>query len=475
MPDQFLKGQEFALGDQVTAQKLMDLVNKATLQVGSVTAQTAITTKTVAADDQIVAYDASATALVKIKAEDILQSNLPVTTVLVTTNAVTGVAGADTVITPAASQKVTVAGNINVTGTFTPVSINPTTESFGFSGPKALTIPVGDTANRPVTPVYGDFRYNTTINKVEIYNGTTWKDVGGSPFEASGGDLILEPESISSAATFATANGNDITVTVTAGHTCSVGQLITLTTATAGYTGDYIVLTISGINLTVRKSGTAGSIVSGQACTIQKTGNHKVHIFKNTGNFISTSLYDGEVDILVVGGGGGGDTGSEPKSGGGGGVVLKRGIKVTAGQNISVVVGSGGTSGGTGTNSSFGSIIAYGGLGGTGPSFSDWVTAESGGSTESASTGVTISIGNNNGTLLTFPYATQAGISNETILFRGIISDITNIATAYATGRGNPSNAKVNNTGNGGYYRGSNNDVFGSSGIVIVRYPYKLS
>lgn len=181
MSDQFLRGQEFALGDQVTAQKLMDLVNKATLQVGSVTSQAAITTKTVAADDQIVAYDASADALVKVKAEDILQSNLPVAAVSVATNVVNGVNGADTVITPAAGQKVSIAGNVSVTGTFTPTSINPTTESFGFTGPKALTIPSGNTAARPSTPVSGDLRFNTQTNTVEVYKGSAW----GNPATSS--------------------------------------------------------------------------------------------------------------------------------------------------------------------------------------------------------------------------------------------------------------------------------------------------
>lgn len=37
----------------------------------------------------------------------------------------------------------------------------------------ALTLPTGTTAQRPVG-VVGMVRYNTTLSKVEIYNGTTW-------------------------------------------------------------------------------------------------------------------------------------------------------------------------------------------------------------------------------------------------------------------------------------------------------------
>lgn len=364
------------------------------------------------------------------------------------------------------SENLDVAGNAEINGTLS------------LKGTGAMALPRGTTAERPVNPAKGEIRYNTTLDKVEAYNGTEWKVVGGSPFEASGGDVILQPESTSSAATFTTANGNDITVTVTAGHTCSEGQMITLTTATAGYTGDYTVLTVAGINFTIRKGGTAGSIVTSQACTIQKTGNHKVHIFNTTGTFVASSASEGEVDVLIVGGGGGGDTGAAPSTGGGGGVVIKRGIKVSAGQSISVVVGAGGANRGSGTDSSFGSITAYGGAGGNGSS-NNWRVAESGGNTEITSVSViSIPLAYASGAITAWewPHTISSGAtpSIASSPFKGIISDITNITKSYGIGRGNPSNAKVSNTGNGGYYKSSNTDVFGSSGVVIVRYPYKI-
>jgi Glycine-rich domain/Putative Ig domain/Rhamnogalacturonan I lyases beta-sheet domain len=80
------------------------------------------------------------------------------------------------------------------------------------------------------------------------------------------------------------------------------------------------------------------------------------------------------VNVLVVaaGGGGGGNSGFGGAGGGGGGVVYAANYSVTSGANIPVYVGAGGAgagrgdggSGANGGNSSFGSLVAYGGGGG---------------------------------------------------------------------------------------------------------------
>jgi hypothetical protein len=38
----------------------------------------------------------------------------------------------------------------------------------------ALNLSVGTTAQRPVTPIAGYLRFNTTLSVVEFYNGTAW-------------------------------------------------------------------------------------------------------------------------------------------------------------------------------------------------------------------------------------------------------------------------------------------------------------
>jgi len=38
-----------------------------------------------------------------------------------------------------------------------------------------LALPKGTTAQRPTSPVSGMIRENTTLNKLEFYNGTEWR------------------------------------------------------------------------------------------------------------------------------------------------------------------------------------------------------------------------------------------------------------------------------------------------------------
>lgn len=96
-------------GQQVTAARLNNQTNGAVLLPGAVTDQTAIASNTVATGDTLIVHDLSASALRKATAGDILGSGLPITT-----GAITGSTGADLVLTPAAGQKVDIAGNIEV-------------------------------------------------------------------------------------------------------------------------------------------------------------------------------------------------------------------------------------------------------------------------------------------------------------------------------------------------------------------------
>ena len=43
----------------------------------------------------------------------------------------------------------------------------------------SVTLPKGTTAAQPTAPVAGMLRYNTTLNTLEYYNGTTFLQVGG--------------------------------------------------------------------------------------------------------------------------------------------------------------------------------------------------------------------------------------------------------------------------------------------------------
>jgi len=41
-------------------------------------------------------------------------------------------------------------------------------------GSTAIQIPVGDATERPSEPVFGQIRFNTSVAKVEYYDGTVW-------------------------------------------------------------------------------------------------------------------------------------------------------------------------------------------------------------------------------------------------------------------------------------------------------------
>lgn len=100
---QISKGDTFVNGEQVDGNRLNQLVDSAQLLVGAITDQPSITANTLEATDSTIVNDAG--TLKEATIGDILNSNLPVTT-----SSITGGAGSDIVVTPAAGQKVDVAG-----------------------------------------------------------------------------------------------------------------------------------------------------------------------------------------------------------------------------------------------------------------------------------------------------------------------------------------------------------------------------
>ncbi len=183
--------ETYADGQQVTAARLNNQTNGAILLPGAVTDQTAIAGG-VASNDTLIVHDTSTSTLRKATTAELLSSGAPITT-----SAITAVAGSDLVITPSAGQKVDVAGFIEADSLATTGNAIIQGEaqcanlsvggSATFTTNTAIKIPVGITADRPTTPVAGHLRYNSTLDQAEIYSGTEWKAVGGSPFDASGG------------------------------------------------------------------------------------------------------------------------------------------------------------------------------------------------------------------------------------------------------------------------------------------------
>jgi hypothetical protein len=185
--------ETYADGQQVTAARLNNQTNGAILLPGAVTDQVAISGG-VASADAVIVHDASASALRKVTAGELLGGGVPVVA-----SSVTGVAGSDLILAGASGQNVEVSGNLDVTGNEVitgglTVTGNTTLDAglnvnglASFNVTSAVKIPVGTTGQRPGTPVAGQMRYNSTLDQAEVYSGTEWKAVGGSPFDASGG------------------------------------------------------------------------------------------------------------------------------------------------------------------------------------------------------------------------------------------------------------------------------------------------
>lgn len=501
--------ETFVNGQQVTDTRLNNHVNGALLLPGAITDQTLLASNTLATGDQFIVNDVSASALRKVDAESVLNSGLPITT-----SAVTGSAGADISITPAATYKLNVAGNLaatgnlaitgttTITGALTASSDATVSGKLTLSSTGAVKIPTGTTAERPATPATGDIRYNTTTSNAEIYNGTAWEEVGGGPFDATGGNIVIAPDTtVVSGVSFTSANGYQVTVN-SIGHTVHPGQTIRFTTAIAGYSGEFTVYEKDAnsfkffmTTIATPNSGTGD---------YQKAGNFKCHIFTSTGTF-KAGPKDGYVEVLCIGGGGGGVYGSFDLGGSCGGVAYVSRYKVEQNEEITVSVGAGGLGdsgsgavGGNGGSSTFDTIIAYGGNG-SNLNGADFVGSSGGNNIGDSGSGQgDIDVIGRNGAGYGSKNTNYYEWSEDSVFY----THITGVLTRYCAGgigknfetwdeSGDGTQVSVAptsgirfemggwklpsakgtdakpNTGSGGGAGGN-----GGSGIVIVRYPY---
>jgi len=72
-------------------------------------------------------------------------------------------------------------------GQLTTAFTNPT-----FSGTGFMLVPKGTTAERPVSPVNGEIRYNTDTNQFEGYQGGAWGQLGGGATGGGGDEVFVE-------------------------------------------------------------------------------------------------------------------------------------------------------------------------------------------------------------------------------------------------------------------------------------------
>jgi hypothetical protein len=97
------------------------------------------------------------------------------------------------------------------------------TSNVAFTSNGAVYLPTGNTAQRPSAPVTGAFRYNTTSNSFEGYNGTIWGGVGGAQ---ANGVIQINNTVVSTSYTIASGqNGLSVgPVTINSGVTVNVSS-----------------------------------------------------------------------------------------------------------------------------------------------------------------------------------------------------------------------------------------------------------
>ena len=81
----------------------------------------------------------------------------------------------------------TTTGNAIEYTQFTTAFVNPT-----FTGSEFMLIPKGTTAERPLVPVDGEIRYNTTTDQFEGYQGGAWGQLGGGATGGGGDEVFVE-------------------------------------------------------------------------------------------------------------------------------------------------------------------------------------------------------------------------------------------------------------------------------------------
>jgi hypothetical protein len=221
---QISKGDTFTDGQQVTGARLNQLVDSSVLLVGAITDQPSITANTLEATDTTIVNDAG--VLKEATIGDFLNSNLPITASSVTTSSITGGAGVDIAVTPAAGQKFDVAGafeanSINSTGAVTAGGNLTVTGTSTLTGGIAGNLTVGGLVTGSGAPTTGEHLANKTY-----VDGTVSKATNGSVTLPNG--LIIKwgffsgnPVSSNITTSFSTAFPNscvNVSVTLSTGY-----------------------------------------------------------------------------------------------------------------------------------------------------------------------------------------------------------------------------------------------------------------
>ena len=327
---QIQKGDTFVDGQQVTASRLNQFLDSATVLPNIITDQTNIATNEVASNDTMLVYDNSATALREATASDLLNSNIPitassVTTSSITTSSITGGAGINLVITPASTYKVDVAGafeaeSANVIGNATiggtllvtgNVTANGTTKANLTTDSTAITQTNSDSSTKIATTQF------VQDVKTTIVTQTLKRWLIGFPLEKNyvGGNAGPYSE-IGGRACSYSQTGTTLVLTNTAFpfyFTYHLGGEVPMSGATDVVAGDKVYLdtftggATAGIYTVVSRTSTTLTVTSSVSVTASGTCRYRAYL-GNSLNGITAMYVTGITKGYIPNNDGGNDT-----------------------------------------------------------------------------------------------------------------------------------------------------------------------
>lgn len=266
--------ETYADGQQVTASRLNNQTNGAVLLPGAVTDQTALAAGTVASGDQVILHDASATALRKATAGDLLGSGLPITT-----GVITGSAGADLIVTPAAGQKVDVNGAFesttsNTTGNSTIGGNQTVTGNLAVTGTTTMTGNATASGNLAVTgsltaggnPVQR--RVDVAILTREIASGVAYNETVTSTWLDGNFNTIAQTNPfVVNAASFTNVVGStgSATITLPAGTYDIEGHISNVSGGGSGFIVFRVRNETTGVQIKKGNVGKCGGFANGES------------------------------------------------------------------------------------------------------------------------------------------------------------------------------------------------------------------
>jgi hypothetical protein len=251
------------------------------------------------------------------------------------------------------------------------IADNAVTDSkLNLTSTSGLDLPVGTTAQRPGSPGTGNFRFNTTFNSIEFWNGSAWLSTHLIPVISALSGTIQ-----SGSGTTLTLTVSDTTSTINIIYKVSGSEVgrntgISVSSGSASCTvpsgvhgqsiGATVVVSIENTAKgNVESSTTQSKVVQGVATggtvsTYSSGGtNYKVHKFTSSGNLVvPTGLTLSNCTILIIAGGGGSGAygnGGGGGGGGGGGFGSPTVSSLTAGTH-SITIGGGGAQHAVGSN-----------------------------------------------------------------------------------------------------------------------------